>query len=60
MSELVDSPYHGFNLCCGTASEGLDNPATELYDIVAYFGERKKIFVSAFPSFLRNQQTSGC
>lgn len=43
-SELVDSPYHGFNLCCGTASEGLENPGVELYPIVAYFGERKKIF----------------
>ena len=43
-SELVDSPYHGFNFCCGTASEGLDDPGKELYDIVRYFGERKKIF----------------
>ena len=43
-SELVDSPYHGFNFCCGTAAEGLENPGEELYDIVRYFGERKKIF----------------
>ncbi len=43
-SEMVDSPYHGFNFCCGVASEGLQNPAIELYDIVRYFGERKKIF----------------
>ena len=42
--ELVDSPYIGFNFCCGTASEGLENPGEELYDIVRYFGERKKIF----------------
>jgi len=42
--ELVDSPYHGFNFCCGTASEGLEDPGKELYDIVRYFGERKKIF----------------
>ena len=42
--ETVDSPYNGFNFCCGTASEGLDDPGTELYDIVRYFGERKKIF----------------
>ena len=39
-SELVDSPYHGFNFCCGVASEGLENPAEELCDIVRYFGER--------------------
>ncbi|MBK35976.1 MAG: hypothetical protein CME26_10675 [Gemmatimonadetes bacterium] len=43
-SEIVDSPYHGFNFCCGVASEGLDNPAKELPPIVKYFAERKKIF----------------
>ena len=32
--ELVDSPYHGLNLCCGTAAEGLDDPRTELCPIV--------------------------
>ena len=42
--ELVDSPYHGFNFCCGTASEGLENPGEELYEIVQYFGERGKLF----------------
>ncbi|MFB3041859.1 MAG: mannonate dehydratase, partial [Candidatus Poribacteria bacterium] len=42
--EIVDSPYHGFNFCCGTASEGLDDPGKELYEIVRYFGERQKIF----------------
>ena len=43
-SELVDSPYHGFNFCCGVAAEGLENPAEELPPIVKYFAERKKIF----------------
>lgn len=43
-AELVDSPYHGFNFCCGTAAEGLEDPGRALYDIVRYFGERKKIF----------------
>lgn len=43
-AELVDSPYHGFNFCCGTAAEGLLNPGTDLYDIVRYFGERRKLF----------------
>ncbi|MBM3237514.1 hypothetical protein FJZ31_14585 [Candidatus Poribacteria bacterium] len=42
--EIVESPYHGFNFCCGTAAEGLKHPGKELYDIVRYFGERKKIF----------------
>lgn len=43
-SELVDSPYHGFNFCCGVAAEGLKDPAAELPEIVRYFAERKKIF----------------
>ena len=42
--ELVDSPCHGFNFCCGTASEGLENPGEELYEIVRYFGARGKLF----------------
>lgn len=42
--EIVDSPYHGFNFCCGTAAEGLEDPGRELYEIVRYFGERKKLF----------------
>lgn len=42
--EIAESPYHGFNFCCGTAAEGLNEPGKELYDIVRYFGERKKIF----------------
>ncbi|MEE2754445.1 MAG: mannonate dehydratase [Candidatus Latescibacterota bacterium] len=43
-SELVDSDYHGFNFCCGVASEGLENPGKELPPIVEYFAKRKKIF----------------
>ena len=43
-SELVDSPWHGFNFCCGVAAEGLENPGRDLYDIVRYFGQRQKIF----------------
>ena len=42
--ELADNPYHGFNFCCGTASEGLEKPGEELYEIVRYFGERGKLF----------------
>lgn len=43
-AEIVDSPYNGFNFCCGVVSEGLDDPGTELYEIVEYFGKRKKLF----------------
>ena len=43
-AEIVDSPYHGFNFCCGTVSEGLEDPGTEFYEILRYFGEQKKLF----------------
>jgi mannonate dehydratase len=43
-SELVDSPMHGFNFCCGTAAEGLSNPGVELYEIVEHFGRRQQLF----------------
>ena len=43
-SELVESDWHGFNFCCGVASEGLEDPGRELYDIVRRFGQRRKLF----------------
>jgi len=42
--ELSPSPYHGLNFCQGTVSEGLENPGKEIYDVIRYFGSRKKIF----------------
>ena len=42
--ELYDSPYNGLNFCQGCMSESLENPAEELFDVIRYFGERKKIF----------------
>jgi mannonate dehydratase len=41
---LYDSPYNGLNFCVGCMSECLNNPAEEVYDVIRYFGERKKIF----------------
>lgn len=41
---IVDSPYNGFQLCLGTAAEGLKNPATEVLPIVQYLGERGKLY----------------
>ena len=43
-AEIAESAYHGFNFCCGTVSEGLDDPGTEFYEIIQYFGEQKKLF----------------
>ena len=38
------SPYHGLNLCLGSTAEMLQNPRTEIHDVIRYFGERKTIF----------------
>jgi mannonate dehydratase len=42
--DLYDSPYNGMNFCQGCLSEVLENPAEEIFDVIRYFGERKKIF----------------
>ena len=41
---IEESPYHGLNLCLGSTAEMLHNPASELHDVIRYFGSRKKIF----------------
>ncbi len=42
--EMHESPYHGLNFCQGTVSEMLEKPGDEIYDVIRYFGQRKKIF----------------
>jgi len=55
------SPYHGLNFCQGTVSEMLDNPGEQIFDVIRYFGERKKIFNVHFRNihggFLNFQET---
>jgi mannonate dehydratase len=41
---INESPYHGLNFCQGTVSEMLEDPAKEIFDVIRYFGARKKIF----------------
>jgi mannonate dehydratase len=41
---INESPYHGLNFCQGTVSEMLHDPATEIFDVIRYFGTRNKIF----------------
>ena len=42
--DLYDSPYNGMNFCVGCMSEALENPSKDIYDVIRYFGERKRIF----------------
>jgi len=41
---LSNSPYHGLNFCQGTVSEMLRRPGEEIYDVIRYFGSRRRIF----------------
>jgi mannonate dehydratase len=45
---LVESPYHCLNFCQGTVTEMLEDPGTEIHDVIRYFGERKKIVMVHF------------
>lgn len=42
--EIEASPYHGLNFCQGTVSEMLPNPGEQIYDVIRYFGVRRKLF----------------
>ncbi len=42
--EIAESPYHGLNFCQGTVCAQLQNPATEIFDVIRHFGARGKIF----------------
>ncbi len=41
---IAESPCHGLNFCQGTVAEMLQSPASEIFDVIRYFGTRKKIF----------------
>jgi mannonate dehydratase len=41
---IRESPHHGLNFCQGTISENLEDPRTQIFDVIRYFGTRKKIF----------------
>ena len=45
---IQESPYHGLAFCQGTISEDLQDPAQQIYDVIRWFGERKKIFLVHF------------
>ena len=41
---IKESPYHGLNFFQGTVSEQLEKPGEQIFDVIRYFGSRKKIF----------------
>jgi mannonate dehydratase len=58
---IKENPYHGLNFCQGTVSEMLQDPGTEILDVIRHFGSRKKIFNVHFRNikgkFLNFQET---
>ena len=46
--DLTPSRYHVMNFCQGTVAEMCADPATEVLDVIRYFGGRKKIFMVHF------------
>jgi len=59
--DIVDSPYHGLNFCQGTITEMLEKPGEQIFDVIRYFGARRKIFNVHFRNirggFLNFQET---
>jgi mannonate dehydratase len=43
-ARLYDSPSHGFNFCVGSTAEGLRDPATEIFPILEWVGNRGQLF----------------
>ena len=58
---IADSPYHGLNFCQGTVAEMLEKPGEQIYDVIRWFGSRRKIFNVHFRNirggFLNFQET---
>jgi mannonate dehydratase len=58
---IAESPYHGLNFCQGSVSEMLEKPGEQIFDVIRWFGTRKKIFNVHFRNirggFLNFQET---
>jgi mannonate dehydratase len=52
---IKESPCHGLNFCQGTVAEMMQKPGTEIYDVIRYFGSRKKIFNVHFRNIRGNR-----
>jgi mannonate dehydratase len=52
---IKESPYHGLNFCQGTVSEMLMDPGKEVYDVIKYFADRKKIHLVHFRNIWGNR-----
>jgi mannonate dehydratase len=42
--QMHESPWHGLNFCVGTVAEMMDDPRTEMAEVIRWFGTRGKLF----------------
>lgn len=52
---IKDSPFHGLNLCLGTLSEMMMNPAEEIWEPLTWLAQRKKVFNIHFRNIKGNR-----
>jgi mannonate dehydratase len=59
--DIAPSAYHGLNFCQGTVAEMLERPGDQIFEVIRYFGTRRKIFNVHFRNirggFLNFQET---
>jgi mannonate dehydratase len=41
---IAENPYHGLNFCQGTVAEMLEKPGEQIFDVIRWFGARRKMF----------------
>jgi mannonate dehydratase len=59
---IAENPYHGLSFCQGTVAEMLEKPGEQIFDVIRWFGSRKKIFnvhfAGASSTFRRRSSTT--
>jgi mannonate dehydratase len=50
--DICPSPYHGLNLCLGCMAESVEDPATEVPEILRTFGRMEKIHLIHFRNII--------
>jgi mannonate dehydratase len=52
---INESPYHGLNLCLGVLSQGMMNPAEDIFEPLDWLSSRKKVFNVHFRNIKGNR-----
>jgi mannonate dehydratase len=52
---INESPYHGLNLCLGVLSQGMMNPAVDIFEPLDWLSSRKKVFNVHFRNIKGNR-----